>query len=373
MIYFDNAATTLIKPANVPLAVFDAINNFANPNRAFYPQSLNASRLIMECRYKISKFFNIDNPLNVSFTSNVTESLNLIIQTFINKDDHVITTVYDHNSVLRPLYKSGCELSIIGLKNKTLDYEIFNKSLKQNTKAVILTHASNLTGDIINLDLISDFCKQNNLLLILDVAQTAGFLKIDMKKHNIDILCFTGHKGLLGPQGIGGICMLNDLEIKPPKTGGSGSNTFDKVQKSKMPDCFEAGTLNTPAIAGLNASLDYINDVGLDNIFKKELALTNYFYDRLKIIDNISIYGNFEFIKCPVVSFNIKDYNSNDVSLYLYEEGEIATRAGFHCVPLLHESLGLKDKGAVRVSFSYFNTFDEVDVLIKNLEDLHGL
>lgn len=367
MIYFDNAATSLKKPKSVSSAVKFALDNFSNAGRGFYESSLNSASAVLDTRFKIAKFFNVKDPLDVAFTSNATESLNLVIDSFINESDHVITTVFEHNSVLRPLYKKKCELSVIGILNNKLNYLEFYSNFKKNTKAVVCTHASNFTGDILNIKFIGDFCKKNNLLFILDVSQTAGFINIDMLENNIDILCFTGHKSLLGPQGTGGICINNSkkFNIDPKKVGGSGNNSFSKTHSNIMPDCFEAGTLNAHSIFGLSASLDYLNEMSIDYIQKKELYIASFFYNELRKIENVKIYGDFTSrLRCPIVSFNVKNYSSDDLCLYLYEEGNIASRSGAHCAPLIHEYFKTVKQGAVRFSFSSFNTVEEVKIAL---------
>lgn len=376
MIYFDNAATSLIKPDTVSTAVKYAIDNFSNAGRGFYESSLNASSAVLEVRYKIAKLFNVQNPLDVAFTSNATESLNLVIDNFISENDHVITTIFEHNSVLRPLYKKKCELTIIDILNNKLNYLDFYNNYKKNTKAVVCTHASNFTGDFLNIKFIGDFCKKNNLVFILDVSQTAGFVNIDMIENNIDILCFTGHKSLLGPQGTGGICINNSKRfiIDPKKVGGSGNRSFSKTHSNIMPDCFEAGTINAHSIYGLSASLDYLNEISIQYIQKKELYLTWFFYKALRKINDVTIYGDFTTnIRCPIVSFNISNFSSDDVCLYLYEEGNIACRSGAHCAPLIHKHFDTIKQGAVRFSFSSFNTLKEVKTAISLLKKISAL
>lgn len=374
MIYFDNASTTLTKPPSVAESVLNAINSFGNSSRGFHEPSLLAARTILDTRYKIANLFNMDNPMNVAFTSNATESLNIAINATLNYNSHVITTELEHNSVLRPIYNSDASLSILKAeKNSDINYSNFDKLLRSNTKAVVCTHGSNLTGNILDISYIGNFCKNNNLIFVLDASQTAGFAEIDMAKNNIDILCFTGHKSLLGPQGIGGICIKDTslLNLKPFKVGGTGSHSFDKEQPSNMPDIFEAGTINSHAIAGLNASISYIEEKGIKNIQKHELELTNYFYENIKNINGIKVIGSFKnYMRCPIVSLNFKDMDSGDLSYYLYENYNIITRSGIHCAPLLHKALGTSTQGAVRFSFSCFNTKEEVDVAIKALKEI---
>ncbi|WP_157151462.1 aminotransferase class V-fold PLP-dependent enzyme [Brachyspira sp. SAP_772] len=366
MIYFDNAATTLKKPDTVAKAVFDAINSFANASRGSYESSLNSERMILDTRERIVKLFNGYSPNYAAFTSNSTEALNTAIKGIINKDSHVITTSLEHNSVLRPLYEMetlGTELTIIKANNKgELNYNDIEKSIKPNTKAIICTHASNVIGDILDIEFICNLCTKHNILFILDASQTAGSIDIDMKKNNIDVVCFTGHKGLMGPQGTGGLCIKKGVDIKPLKTGGSGIKTYSKTHPENMPTRLEAGTLNSHSIAGLNAALEFIENETVKKIRDKEMELADCFYNGVKNIENIKLYGNYNTKqRTSIVALNIGDTDSAKVSDILSSKYNIATRAGGHCAPLMHEALGTVKQGIVRFSFSYFNTFEEIE------------
>lgn len=378
MIYFDNAATSFPKPDTVALAVANAINTLGNPSRGSYSLALDASRLVYKTREKVSELFNVGNPLNVAFTSNSTEALNISLNGCLSRGDHVITTEFEHNSVLRPLYalrEGGIDLSIIPSDiNGILNYSQIEKEIKSTTKAIVCTHGSNLTGNLIDINLIGEICKKNNLLFILDASQTAGVFPIDMHKFNIDIVCFTGHKSLMGPQGTGGVCIKDSLPIRPLKTGGSGSHSYSKSHPLEMPDALEAGTVNSHSIAGLLAGLEFIEEIGIDKIREKELSHMWKFYNGIKDIQNIHIYGDFSnFLRAPIVTLNLGDYDSNLVCDELWNNYEIATRAGAHCAPLMHEALGTKEQGAVRFSFSYFNTDDEIEIGIKAIKELSTL
>lgn len=374
MIYLDNAATTLHKPQEVIDAIINALNSMGNSGRGNTSASLEASHTIFDARENLANFFNIKNSAQIAFTSNSTEALNIAIKGSLEKGDHVITTVLEHNSVLRPLYEMeqrGIELSFLPADNLgNICYSDIEKHIKTNTKAIICTHASNLTGNILDITLIGNICKRFNLLFIVDASQTAGVHEIDVEAMNIDILCFTGHKSLFGPQGTGGIYVRDGVQVKPLKSGGTGILTYSKTQPEMMPTHLEAGTLNGHGIAGLNAGVNFINKIGIDKIREHELNLMWEFYNGIKNLPHIKIYGDFTTLnRCPVLSLNIGDYNSGDVAQELLEQG-IATRAGGHCAPLMHQSLGTVEQGAVRFSFSFFNTSEDVKSTIQILTEI---
>ncbi len=374
MIYLDNAATTMKKPQCVIDAVVNAMTHMGNAGRGANEASLDASRIIYDTREKISDLFNLQNPSRVAFTCNSTESLNTAIKGILTNDDHAITTALEHNSVLRPLYElesKGMGISVVPCdENGNIDYNDFEKLIQKNTKAIVCTHASNLVGNLLDVKKIGEIAKKHNLVFIVDASQSAGVFPIDMQDMNIDILCFTGHKGLLGPQGTGGLCVRENINVKPLKVGGSGINTFSKTHPESMPTILEAGTLNGHAIAGLNAALDYLKEEGIENIQKREEELMFRFYNGIKDIKDIKIYGNFENKRAAIVAFNVGDIDSAAFSDELSLYHDISTRPGAHCAPLMHKAMNTVDQGAVRFSFSHYNTKEEIDTVINAVKEI---
>ena len=375
MIYMDNAATTMRKPKEVAEAVLNAMNSMGNAGRGANEASLSAARVIYETRELLADFFGAENPKRIVFTNNSTESLNIAIKGILNPKDHVITTMLEHNSVLRPLYEmeeKGIELSIIKSDKKgKISYQEMEEAIRSNTKAIICTHGSNLTGNMIDIEKVGKIAKKHGLLFVVDASQTAGVYPIDVQKMNIDLLCFTGHKSLLGPQGTGGLYVREGVQVRPLKTGGSGVQTYSKTHPAEMPTALEAGTLNGHGIAGLHAALLYLKEEGIETIRKKELEYMWQFYHGVENIPNVKVYGDFETEKrCPIVTLNIGDYDSSEVSDELLVEYGISTRPGAHCAPLMHEALGTVEQGAVRFSFSHYNTKEEVETAIRAIKEL---
>lgn len=375
MIYMDNAATTLQKPPCVAEAVVRAMSSFGNAGRGLNDASLDAARVIYDTRERLCRLFHGENPKQIAFTSNATESLNLAIKGLISPGDHVISTVLEHNSVLRPLYEReqfGTGLTILGCDEAgNISYEEMEAAVRSNTKAIVCTHGSNLTGNLTDLERIGEIAKKHDLLFIVDASQTAGLIPIDVQKMQIDVLCFTGHKSLYGPQGTGGIYVHPGLNVKPLKRGGSGVETYNKNHPAQMPTALEAGTLNSHGIAGLNAALTYIEETGLKHISETAQNRMWQFYEGIRGSHKVTVYGDFtQKERAPIVSLNIGDADSADVSDELLVEYGIATRAGGHCAPLMHEALGNAEQGAVRFSFSHFNTEEEVEAAIRAVREL---
>ena len=377
MIYFDNAATTMRKPQQVTDAVVHAMNSIGNAGRGVHEASLEAARTVYGTRAKLAEFFNAEDAKQIAFTANSTEALNIAIKGVLEPGDHAITTELEHNSVLRPLYEmeeKGVELSIVkSNRTGTIDYDDFEKLIKENTRAIVCTNGSNLTGNLVDVARVGQIARKHGLIFIVDASQTAGVFPIDVQAMNIDILCFTGHKSLLGPQGTGGIYVREGLTVRPLKCGGSGVQTYLKKHPDDMPTALEAGTLNGHGIAGLDAALEYLMETGIDTIREKEQALMWRFYNGIKDIHNIKIYGDFSGAeRCPIVTINLGEYDSSDVSDELFVTYGISTRPGAHCAPLMHKALGTVEQGAVRFSFSHYNTEEEVDTAIAALRELTG-
>lgn len=375
MIYFDNAATSLQKPEVVIEAVTEAMKSLGNASRGAHSAALGSNRMVYETRELLAELFHIDDPSRIAFTMNATESLNIAIAGIFRPEDHVITTVMEHNSVLRPLYRmeeSGTELSFLQADKKgNISYEELENAIRSNTRAVICTHASNLTGNVLDLEKIGEICKKHRLLFLVDASQTAGIIPIDVQKMKISVLCFTGHKGLLGPQGTGGIYVAPGINIRPLIVGGSGVQSYLKTQPDEMPARLEAGTLNAHGIAGLHEAVSYIIEKGVEQIYQEEHEKTDYFYRMVRSIPDIHIYGDPEAeLHAPIIALNIGDYDSAQVADELMETYGIATRAGAHCAPLMHQALGTQKQGAVRFSFSQFNTRKELDTGIQALREL---
>lgn len=369
MIYFDQAATSYHRPKCVANAVLEALANAGNASRSVSGPSLWSSRILYETREKIAQLFNA-SPEKVAFTSGITESLNLVIASFFNKG-HIITTANDHNAVLRPLYLRNNNLDITTIpidEQGRIDYELLERAFRPDTLAVITTGASNVTGNFVDIQRIATMTHEHHALFILDSAQVAGVIPLDMKKNNIDILCFTGHKELFAPQGTGGIVLREGLHPVPVKVGGSGFYSFAKTHPDIMPTVFEAGTANIHGIAGLNASVGWILEHGLDT---NAILLAQEFYLGLQQIKDIKIYGCFaKQNRVPVISFNIKDIDSAIVADKLWTNYNIAVRGGIHCAPLTHQALGTEKQGAVRCSFSRFNTKKEVQIVLNAIKEI---
>lgn len=375
MIYFDSASTALQRPPTVAQAVAAALSSFGGAGRGAHQASLNAERTVFTARTQLAQLLGASSPKQVAFSSNATEALNTVIAGLLNPGDHAITTAASHNSVLRPLYqqqKNGVELSILPVQpSGAIDFKAFEALFKPPTRLAVLTHASNLTGDVYDITKLAAICHAHGALIAVDAAQTAGVIPIDLASMDLDVLVFTGHKGMLGPQGTGGLCLKEGITLQPLKVGGSGSHSFDQQHPTEMPERLEAGTLNSHGLAGLSAGLDYLLTQGIEHLASRVKELTERFESQLRGIDGIRTYGGQGGIdRCGIVAVNIGNVASSVIADRLSADYGICVRAKAHCAPLMHEALGTATQGAVRFSFSSFNTVEEVDVAIRALAEI---
>ena len=379
VVYLDNASTSFPKPKIMADAMYDYIINVGgNSGRGNYSNSYESNKLVLLTREKIADFFNYNKSENVIFTNNITSSLNILIKGILKENDHVISTTLEHNSVLRPLFECSNLLNInIDLVNSSKDGFInpidIKDKINKNTKLVIVSHASNVIGSIQNIEEIGAICKENNIFFIVDTAQTAGMIKVDMHQCNANAIAFTGHKSLLGPQGIGGFIIDDSLNDACTSifSGGTGSLSHSLTQPNFLPDKFECGTLNSPGIVGLSNSIDFINKEGLETIYSKNFYLRSKLYEGMLNIDGIKLYGNTDFSKYTTcISFNYKNFDPAEVSYFLECNG-IKTRSGLHCAPLAHKSIGSYPGGTIRFSLGYFNTEEEIDYTLSILNNIN--
>jgi len=374
VIYLDNAATTLRKPPQVIRAVTDAMEHLGNCGRGAYGTALDAARTIYDTRERLAHLMGCSRPDHVCFTANSTEALNIAVAGLFGPGDHVISTDLEHNSVLRPLYRlreQGGAVDFVPADSRgRLEDRAFEALIRPETRGIVCTHASNLTGDLVDLDFVSAIARRHQLLLVVDGSQTAGVFPIDMERRQIDVVCFTGHKSLMGPQGTGGLCVREGVDIRPWKVGGTGVHSYSETQPEDYPTRLEAGTLNGHGIAGLGAGLKFLEETGMEPIRAHEQSLMRRFYEGVRDLPGVSMYGDFSRERAPIVALNIGDLDSGQVSDELSERWSIATRPGAHCAPRLHRALGTEEQGAVRFSWSWYNTEDETDVAIDAVRTL---
>ncbi len=377
MIYLDNAATTFPKPEKVYKAIDKCLREYgANPGRAGHKLALEAGRSIYRTRELVCKLFNIENPMQVVFTSNATDSLNLALKGILKSGDHVITTSMEHNSVIRPiiaLEAIGVENTIVQCNEQgILDPSKIKAAIKSNTKLIAMTHGSNVSGTIMPIEEIGKIAKQSGVYLLVDGAQTAGIYEIDVQKMNIDLLALPGHKGLMGPQGTGILYIREGLELAHMKEGGTGSRSEILQQPDIIPDRYESGTVNTPGIVGLGAGLEFIFETGIDKIRKHEEELTSIFLEELKKLKKIKIYGPQDAKKqAAVISINIGEEDSSEISYILDSVFDIGVRSGLHCAPLAHKTLGSFEQGTIRFSIGFFNTKEDIYKAIEALKSIY--
>lgn len=376
MIYFDNAATTMPKPPEVAAAVAEAINSFGGVGRGVHEASIDAGMAVYDARRAVAGLFGAPSPKRVAFAPNVTEALNAAIAGLLGPGDHAVTTAASHNSVLRPLNRAvderGAAVSILPVAtDASIDYEAFDALFRPETRVAVVTHASNLTGDVYDVARMARIAHGHGALLVVDAAQTAGVVDIDMVRDGIDVLAFTGHKSLYGPQGTGGMCLAEHVDLPAYNEGGSGTHSYDRRQPAFYPEHLEAGTLNAHGIAGLAAGIAYIRRVGRPEIERHLRSLVDRFERGVSTIEGVRILGGRGGVaRCGVVALNLGDAPSSEVADRLGGDYGICVRAGAHCAPLMHEALGTASQGAVRFSFGSFNTFEEVDTGIAALEQI---
>lgn len=377
MIYLDNAATTMHKPQTVIDAVTQAMCSLGNAGRGATSGALDAARTIHGCRTKLARFLGCPRADHVCFTPNSTAALNTVINGVVRPGDRVVTTVLEHNSVLRPLNRlaveQGVTVEYAGCDaNGVLDYDELEQLVTPGTRAVVVTHASNVTGNSVDVARVAAVAHAAGALVIVDASQSAGTAKIDMDTMGLGVVCFTGHKGLMGPQGTGGLAVAEGIDVAPWAMGGTGVHSFDALQPLEWPTRLEAGTLNGHGIAGLSAGLDFIEaQGGVEAIASSERALADRFLAGVREIPEIKLYGAFDQpTRSAIVSLNVGDIDSAEISDALMQGWGIATRPGAHCAPLMHRALGTERQGVVRFSFGYFNTDEEVDTAIDALRDL---
>lgn len=379
MYYFDNAATTVQKPQNVADAVQDVLSSglYGNPSRGAHGYSLRAYELVLDAKEQVKGLFHAGPDYDVAFTHNSTTALNLVLKGLLRPGDHVLTTMWEHNAVLRPLYqleKEGVAIDFIGSDAHTgqLRYEEMEQKIRPETKLLVCNHASNVTGNVLDLSCIASFCQNHGLFLVVDASQSAGVVPIDMSDGTVTAVCFTGHKSLYGPGGTGGVCIRRDAPVRPVLTGGDGVHAFDHDQPGGVPAILEAGTSNVAGIAGLRAGVAYIRD-HWQQLRQKQADLNARFLQGLRSIPGLVIYGDFSRPRAPVFAVNFPGAESAVVSDILWETYGIATRPGFHCAPLLHESLGTKQQGAVRFSLSSFTTEEDLEAALVALKKISAL
>jgi len=372
----NNAATSFPKPESVYEAV-DHFNRYLgmNPGRGSNRQSVQAGSILLDAREALADLFNIDNCDNIAFTANATEALNTGLKGILQPGDHVITTSMEHNGVARPLFAlshQGVEWTAVPCNSDgSLDVKLLEKAIKANTRMICMLHASNLTGTIMPIAAVGKIARDRGIVFMVDTAQTAGVLELDVHKQCIDILTFTGHKSLLGPQGTGGIYVKPGLEISPLKVGGTGSLSESLEQPSWMPDRLESGTPNTPGIAGLLAGVRYVLEIGIDVIHRREHDLTEALLLGMKAMKRVQIYGSPDSSqRTAVVAFNIDGMDCGELSMRLEYEHGIITRSGLHCAYLAHQTLGTLESGACRLSPGFFTSDSQIETVLEAIYNI---
>ncbi|QSZ27096.1 aminotransferase class V-fold PLP-dependent enzyme [Aceticella autotrophica] len=376
-VYLDNAATSFPKPEVVYRAVDEFMRKIGvNAGRGAYRQALEADKIIYETRRNLAKLFNVKDVTRIIFTFNITDSINLALKGLLKSGDHVITSSMEHNAVWRPLKtiekERGVSITAIPCdSNGVLDPQKVQDAITKRTKLIVLTHASNVTGTVMPIQDVGAVARENNVWFLVDAAQTAGLYPLDVEAMNIDLLAFTGHKGLMGPMGTGGLYIREGISIKPLREGGTGGDSILEYQPEFLPDRYEAGTPNVSGIAGLGAAVKFILNEGIEEIHKKETVLTNYALRKLSEIDKVKIYGPQSIIgRVGVISLNIGNLNPQKVGYTLDEKYGVMVRTGLHCAPCAHRTIGTINSGTIRIGLGYFNTEKDIDVFIDAIKDI---
>jgi cysteine desulfurase family protein len=379
MIYLDNAATSYPKPKEVGQAMMYFLEKVgANPGRSSHRLSIESGRILYQARESLAELFNVDDPLRIIFTLNVTEALNLALKGLLRPGDQVITSSMEHNSVMRPLReleKRGVEIKVIPCSSQgVLDPVDLESAIKKNTKLIVLNHGSNVIGSLTPITVVGEMAKRHHILFLVDTAQTAGCYPLDIKKDNIDLLAFTGHKSLYGPPGTGGLVIGERVDTKkliPLKVGGTGSHSEFEEQPGFLPDIYESGTPNIVGLNGLKEGVRFVLAEGVDKIHQHEKNLIIRLIEGLKEIPEVTLYGgDYRKEQVAVVSFNLKDKWPSEVGMRLDEEYDIMCRVGLHCSPATHKTIGTFPRGTVRFSMSWFNTLEEVDQVIMAIREI---
>lgn len=378
MIYLDNSATTFPKPKSVYIAVNNAMQNIAaNPGRSGHKLSITAAERVFECRRLVAELYNIESVENIVFTPNCTYALNTVINGYLKENDHIVVSELEHNSVLRPLKQLESKgVTYTAVKVAYADFEEtinnFRNAINSKTRLFVITHASNVTGAVLPISRLTALAHQYNIKVLVDTAQSSGVLPIDVNAMNIDFLTAAGHKGLFGPMGTGILYIKNPDEIAPLVCGGTGSSYIEIKQPTQMPDKFESGTCNLTGICGLSAGIDFVKNTTVEKIYNHEFNLLQRLYEGLSNIKAVKLYTPYpqKGFQAPVLSFNIKDIHSEEVAEQLSKSYNIAVRAGLHCAPLAHKSLGTENQGTVRASLAYFNNLQHINALVKSIQKI---
>ncbi|MGE5703047.1 MAG: aminotransferase class V-fold PLP-dependent enzyme [Clostridia bacterium] len=377
IIYLDNAASTWPKPPGVKERMAEVIDGYAaNPGRGGHALAMKASKALFQTRMQVSRLFGIKNPNDLFFYMNATQALNQAIKGFLKPGDHVITSSIEHNSIRRPLEflrkTKGIEITYVEPGNDQLfRTEAFAQAIRPQTRLIAISHASNLTGVILPVAEIGQLAREKQLALLVDASQSAGVLPIHVEDMGIHMLAFPGHKGLYGPQGTGGLYVHGSIDLEPLIHGGTGSQTEAVDQPTTRPDRYESGTANTVGLAGLLAGVQFVQEKGIEEIHRHEWALAKKTMAALREIDGVEVYGpGLEVERVGVVAFNVKGADASEVSFILDQQFGIATRAGYHCTPLGHQTAGTVQRGAVRASFGIFNTSDDAVALIAAVKEI---